>query len=204
MYTREIRYKNDFFRREIEARWAVFLDSVHVRYEYRPTGILLSDGSVFHPEFWLPDFNCYFTVRSYLDCATPAGREAERKISDGHNTGAWAGLISFGEPRYMNLRIDCQETADSGGGSYDARVVFGWHPTEKRAFLISYEDWRKRTFYDSFGDDMKVIPMVTTENGTYSRDSFVTSGIRWAADRADRVWFEHGEAIEPPYGYGRR
>ena len=204
MYPKETRYNGEIFRTDLEARWAVFFDSLGIEYEYRPEGIPLSGGAVYHPDFFLPCFNCYFAVRDFMDILTPRGKEAERLIRAGHDSGDWAGIIAFGGPWDQNLHIYCQETDDGGGGSYDARVAFARHPDSKRPCLFAFEDWRKRSFFDSFGEDMEIIPLFTTECGVNKYDDFVTAGVRRAAEHARAVCFEHGQAIIPPLVGGRR
>ena len=44
-------YKGYRFRSRLEARWAVFFDSLGVKYEYDPEGFKLPDGSVYLPDF---------------------------------------------------------------------------------------------------------------------------------------------------------
>lgn len=44
-------YNGYRFRSRLEARWAVFFDSLHVQYEYEPEGFDLGNGL-----FYLPDF----------------------------------------------------------------------------------------------------------------------------------------------------
>jgi len=39
------------FRSRLEARWAVFFDSLGVKYEYEPEGFRLPDGSMYLPDF---------------------------------------------------------------------------------------------------------------------------------------------------------
>lgn len=52
----ETEYNGYRFRSRLEARWAVFLDALHVRYEYEPEGFDLGNGM-----YYLPDFRvkCY-------------------------------------------------------------------------------------------------------------------------------------------------
>ena len=49
----ETRYKGYRFRSRLEARWAVFFDTLGVRYEYEKEGFHL-DGERYLPDFWLP------------------------------------------------------------------------------------------------------------------------------------------------------
>lgn len=54
----ETYYNGYRFRSRLEARWAVFFDTLGVRYEYEPEGFELDDGT-----WYLPDFRvkCYGT-----------------------------------------------------------------------------------------------------------------------------------------------
>ena len=45
------------FRSRLEARWAVFFDALHIKWEYEPQGYQLSDGSFYLPDFFLPKFH---------------------------------------------------------------------------------------------------------------------------------------------------
>lgn len=49
----ETRYKGYRFRSRLEARWAVFLDSLGVKWEYEPEGFDLESGR-YLPDFFLP------------------------------------------------------------------------------------------------------------------------------------------------------
>ena len=56
-------YKGYLFRSRLEARWAVFFDTLGIQWEYEPEGIVLSDGTHYLPDFYLPDFHCFFEVK---------------------------------------------------------------------------------------------------------------------------------------------
>jgi hypothetical protein len=49
-------YKGYKFRSRLEARWAVFFDSLKIKWDYEPEGYELGDG-----DRYLPDFFIYFT-----------------------------------------------------------------------------------------------------------------------------------------------
>lgn len=51
-------YNGYRFRSRLEARWAVFFDSLHVKYEYEPQGFLLPSGRRYLPDFKV---KCYGT-----------------------------------------------------------------------------------------------------------------------------------------------
>lgn len=49
-------YKGNFFRSRLEARWAIFFDSLGIEWEYEPEGYDLN-GIKYLPDFWLPTFD---------------------------------------------------------------------------------------------------------------------------------------------------
>lgn len=51
----ETSYRGYRFRSRLEARWAVFFDVLDTHWEYEPEGFVLSDGSCYLPDFWLPN-----------------------------------------------------------------------------------------------------------------------------------------------------
>ena len=56
-------YKGYKFRSRQEARWAVYFDNLDVEFLYEPEGLILSDGSLYLPDFYLPDFGCFVEVK---------------------------------------------------------------------------------------------------------------------------------------------
>jgi hypothetical protein len=59
----ETAYKGYRFRSRIEARWAVFFDTLGVRWEYEKEGYELANGARYLPDFWLPDLECFVEVK---------------------------------------------------------------------------------------------------------------------------------------------
>lgn len=55
----QTRYKGYFFRSRLEARWAVFFDSLGVDWEYEPEGFEFPDGSRYLPDFLLSTLGSY-------------------------------------------------------------------------------------------------------------------------------------------------
>jgi hypothetical protein len=53
----ETRYAGCRFRSRMEARWAVFFDHMHVKWEYEPEGYKLRSGELYLPDFLLPDLD---------------------------------------------------------------------------------------------------------------------------------------------------
>jgi hypothetical protein len=49
----ETRYEGCLFRSRLEARWAVFMDTLGVRWRYEPEGFTLDDGTRYLPDFFV-------------------------------------------------------------------------------------------------------------------------------------------------------
>src|SRR5262245_59468327 len=58
----ETRYKSYRFRSRLEARWAVFFDSLGVPWEYEPQGFIIG-GVPYLPDFWLPRQQTWLEVK---------------------------------------------------------------------------------------------------------------------------------------------
>lgn len=196
-------YYNGYkFRSRLEARWAVFFDAIGVKYEYEPEGLLLHDGTKYLPDFYLPQFKCYFEVKRnpgniWRSCLPddPEFAEAIRKIRSGMENDEWAGIICFGDPYDHTMFIFCQEYNDSSGGSYDGMpVVFGHWINTRDPMLFSWWDCRDRTFLTTFGGDSFQIPMITDCDYQYLENPFVTKRIIDAELKARQARFEHGES----------
>ena len=76
----ETQYNGYRFRSRLEARWAVFFDSLGVPYLYEPEGFELGDGVRYLPDFWLPDQHCWVEIKPpgewdyHLECDLLAER----------------------------------------------------------------------------------------------------------------------------------
>lgn len=67
---KETRYKGYRFRSRLEARWAVFFDTIGIEYEYEKEGYDLKEGyfdgpyiGSYLPDFWLPQVNMWAEVK---------------------------------------------------------------------------------------------------------------------------------------------
>jgi hypothetical protein len=62
----ETHYNGYRFRSRLEARWAVFFDTLNVRYEYEPEGFELLDGTWYLPDFWIADLRSFIDVKGQV------------------------------------------------------------------------------------------------------------------------------------------
>ena len=56
-------YNGYKFRSRLEARWAVFFDSLDLEYHYEPEGFILNSGNWYLPDFYLPELNLYVEIK---------------------------------------------------------------------------------------------------------------------------------------------
>jgi hypothetical protein len=59
----ETEYNGYLFRSRIEARWAVFFDTLGVKYEYEKEGYDLGHLGWYLPDFWLPELKVFVEVK---------------------------------------------------------------------------------------------------------------------------------------------
>lgn len=59
----ETQYKGHRFRSRLEARWAVFFDTMRIEWRYEPEGFEMSDGTRYLPDFYLPRFDIYVEIK---------------------------------------------------------------------------------------------------------------------------------------------
>lgn len=53
-FAQQTHYNGRHFRSRLEARWAVFFDSLGIQYHYEPDGFALPSGEKYQPDFLLP------------------------------------------------------------------------------------------------------------------------------------------------------
>lgn len=62
----ETKYKGYRFRSRLEARWAVFMDSMKQKWIYEPEGYHLGSG-LYLPDFYLPDNDMWMEIKPHKD-----------------------------------------------------------------------------------------------------------------------------------------
>lgn len=64
----ETRYAGCLFRSRLEARWAVFFDTLGIRWEYEKEGYDLGEAGWYLPDFWLPRPQCFVEIKG-VECS---------------------------------------------------------------------------------------------------------------------------------------
>lgn len=118
----ETRYKGYRFRSRLEARWAVFMDSLGIRWEYEREGFDLG-GVGYLPDFWLPELRMWVEVKA----EKPSFNGEEWKKADLLvDYQGWPVCIFFGVPELDHGGIGIRDdSSDSGGGrGYDDPICW--------------------------------------------------------------------------------
>ena len=113
------RYAGIDFRSRTEARWAVFFNTLGVRWVYEMEGFDLPSGN-YLPDFWLPDQSCWFEVKG----EHPTERETSLAMELATATGNTC-YIAFGMlPRSEEMDASGPEYRRVEGESFHA--CFGY------------------------------------------------------------------------------
>ena len=59
----ETKYKGYRFRSRLEAKWAVFFETLGIKWEYEKEGFEFDKGLKYLPDFWLPSFDMWVEVK---------------------------------------------------------------------------------------------------------------------------------------------
>lgn len=98
-------YNGYHFRSRLEARWAVFFDSLKIRYEYESQGFDLGSGVWYLPDFWLPDRGWWVEIKPER---TEESRIKPRKLANQSNRPV---MIIFGNPWLNEVVFTVYESA---------------------------------------------------------------------------------------------
>lgn len=98
-------FKGYRFRSRLEARWAVFLDTLGLRWEYEPQGFELRDGTRYLPDFYLPNQETFVEIKPAVKMLQKhiylAGKfSCGVKFVNAHGVNNWRELIA---PLYSKM-----------------------------------------------------------------------------------------------------
>lgn len=86
------RYQGYSFRSRLEARWAVFFDSLGIRWDYEPEGFDLGNGLKYLPDFWLPDWGIWVEVKPGPPDDVTREKAARLTMRSGHPVLVVSGM----------------------------------------------------------------------------------------------------------------
>lgn len=184
----ETHYRGCRFRSRLEARWAVFLDALGVRWVYEREGYDLGPAGWYLPDFWLPDLDSWLEIKPttpkpderakmlalaqatdklvfvFFDCMPP------RRVYDGD--GFYLDSVDYGQYH-------------APGNDWDGMQAFGWCDSCRRA-TVGHEGSHQRFCpeqYDTDGIDC---------NGQ-GDDALAHTRVASAFTAASSARFEHGD-----------
>lgn len=85
-------YRGCRFRSRIEARWAVFYDTLGIKWEYEKEGFDLGEAGYYLPDFWIPHLECWIEIKG----GYPTNDECHKIFTLSEMTGNM-GYIFWGE-----------------------------------------------------------------------------------------------------------
>jgi len=130
----ETRYAGHRFRSRLEARWAVFFDTLGEPWEYEKEGFELPSGR-YLPDFWLPNQECWFEVKGEW----PNEREHILGQQLSTENPVVFGIGNIGQ---NPLYVMCHDTCDSGGGWGDCKARFALYGGKLRIVMDDQRDDR--------------------------------------------------------------
>lgn len=117
----ETKYKGYRFRSRLEARWAVFFDTLGVLYDYEKEGYDL-DGMRYLPDFWLPEYNTWIEIKGQPPSSEEIHKASQLQQLEGHPAVIFSS--SFSDPVLPAGHSFFSEIANSSGGP--AQDVAQW------------------------------------------------------------------------------
>ncbi len=107
----ETSYGGYKYRSRVEARWAVFLDALDIRYEYEPQGFDLKNVGPYLPDFFLPDYEYWLEIKGKCPTADETDKAQQLAIETRQPV-----FVFYGPPRFDEslpaLRHLCGETTE--------------------------------------------------------------------------------------------
>lgn len=82
-------YDGHRFRSRLEARWAVFLSALGIRWKYEFEGFVLPNKEWYLPDFWLPKFDGGMYVEVKPDQFTPEEKQKCRLLCQETKMNVW-------------------------------------------------------------------------------------------------------------------
>jgi len=175
-------YNGYRFRSRLEARWAVFFDAMGIKYEYEPEGFEFQDGTMYLPDFYLPEADEFFEVKGSM-----TGKDLH-KIKMLVNESGKAVAIGYPDLTFF-------ATQDEGVYCFEGSCEDSWlcrcNKCNHLYFLGSRGSWTCTScgYYD--GDSGFDVIMY----GNHTDKWFAPEGeAKEALEKAKGARFEHGES----------
>jgi hypothetical protein len=179
-------YKGYRFRSRLEARWAVFFDTVGLTWEYETEGYDIF-GEWYLPDFYIKDYECFVEIKPT--------EEPTELYSNFRDVVGKSIILLCGSPwGYIGTWFGW-DTCDSSGGSYESECIIACTSSlmihcERVDRWLCVSQWESNNnVLESHAYNAKEYPM----NWDDCKD-FAIFNTRDATAKAKRARFEHGES----------
>ncbi len=111
----ETKYKGYRFRSRLEARWAVMLDSLGIKWEYEPEGYVIDDKTWYLPDFYLPDCDTWLEIKPKFPTNEELNKVASLIKAENTKEGVYAKpcYIGIGTPGVPKISITFNRASKS-------------------------------------------------------------------------------------------
>lgn len=144
-------YKGYKFRSRLEARWAVFFDTLGIPFEYEKEGFDI-DGIRYLPDFWMPNQKFWVEIKG----EEPTEQDLQKIRALGHYGNAPVALF-VGPPMSFSAldaknekthegRFFCIDVTDSAGGECIMMNVMWAYCNNCKVFTLDFGDFDERYF----------------------------------------------------------
>lgn len=129
-------YNGVSFRSRLEARWAMFFDLVSLSWEYEPEAFNDGKGTLYLPDFWLPEPELFVEIKPTVDCLS----DAREKLMTACSARSSCGFVFAGSPLCMNGRFVGLSDTESGGGTYFGDDIAGLAASSRNSMPLFLVD----------------------------------------------------------------
>lgn len=136
-------YRGYSMRSRLEARWAVFLDALRVRWIYEHQGFDLGSLGWYLPDFYLPEWRIYLEIKPTRPDHNSLEMEKCRRVLD---LGTDAVLLCSGLPNDEPATLFCHDLSDSSGGQSEWNSVW-WTCEEHGLPGLYWDNSGQKSFY---------------------------------------------------------
>jgi hypothetical protein len=119
-------YKGYHFRSRLEARWAVFFDTLGLEWDYEPEGFELANGVKYLPDFYIQgngDYGPYVEIKP----KAPSKADLDKLVALCEEKCAY-GLLFWGDPVKGGGYSILKEGFVEAEGSAAYQISAGWNP----------------------------------------------------------------------------
>lgn len=178
-------YNGYKFRSRLEARWAVYLDTIGISYEYEKEGYDL-DGVLYLPDFWLPQVNMFAEVKA--EQLTEAELHKVKLLVEATKKACILLVGLPAEQSYPIVWITEEGEIEIGEPGYGDVVLSMYHhyPINEHRFYTSTggttaDDFSKNGMFDDVPNAVQAAKSARFESARFEFDQFNQSrkGTRW-------------------------